>query len=234
MIPKTIHYCWFGKGKKGALIESCIASWKRVLPDYKIVEWNEENYPITPEKTFAYRRYAEKKWAFVSDYARLEILAERGGIYLDTDMFLYKPLDDFLANGCFLGKEDAVHVSAGIIGAVPDHPYILACKKWYDEHPDIITPIPKVLTSVYEKNPDLQAGVNIYEQKYFYPYSAETVKRFDPKNPPAGAYAAHLWNYGWGHPLNRFFKKIGIHRLGTTAAEKLGIKNILKRIFGFI
>ena len=86
MIPKTIHYCWFGKGEKNPTIQKCLASWREHLSDYNIIEWNEENFD-TNKYEYTKRGYEDKKWAFVSDYARLVILREHGGIYLDTDMY---------------------------------------------------------------------------------------------------------------------------------------------------
>ena len=91
-IPKVIHYCWFGKGKMPKLAEKCIESWKTYCPDYKIVCWTEENFDIQ-ENRYAREAYEAGKWAFVSDYARLKVLYEEGGVYLDTDVELLKPLD---------------------------------------------------------------------------------------------------------------------------------------------
>jgi len=233
MIPKTIHYCWFGRGEKNEVITRCIATWKKLLPEYEITEWNEDNYPIIPEKQFAFRMYQQKKWAFVADYARFDILAKHGGIYLDTDMYLLKPLDDLLHHACFLGKEDDEHISAGIIGAMPGNAYITKCKAFYDEHPDIVMTVPRLLTKIFAENFTGDTTIAMYEKNVFYPFSAETIAKFDPHDPPAGAYAIHMWNYSWGHPLNKFFKKMGIHRAGTKIAETLGVKKFLKKIFGF-
>ena len=85
MIPKVIHYCWFGGNPKNEVIEKCIDSWKRYCPDYKIIEWNESNYNIV-KHPFMKKAYDAKKWAFVSDYARVDILNQYGGVYLDTDV----------------------------------------------------------------------------------------------------------------------------------------------------
>ena len=85
MIPKKIHYCWFGKGKMPALAEKCLKSWKKYCPQYKIVCHNEENFDVT-ENRYAREAYEAGKWAFVSDYVRLKVLYEEGGIYLDTDV----------------------------------------------------------------------------------------------------------------------------------------------------
>lgn len=85
MIPKTIHYCWFGGNPKSEVIQECIASWRKHCPDYEIIEWNESNYDVNCVP-YVKEAYYAKKWAFVSDYARLDILARFGGIYLDTDV----------------------------------------------------------------------------------------------------------------------------------------------------
>lgn len=95
MIPKKIHYFWFGKGKKSTLTEFCLASWKKVQPDFEIIEWNESNFDVNAN-VFSKEAYTQKKWAFVSDYARAKILYEHGGFYLDTDMELRMPLNDFV------------------------------------------------------------------------------------------------------------------------------------------
>lgn len=104
MIPKKIHYFWFGKGKKSVLTEFCIESWKRTNPEFEIIEWTEENFDIRCNH-FVKKAYEKKKWAFVSDYARAKILFEEGGFYLDTDMELKLPLDEFLKEKAICGFE---------------------------------------------------------------------------------------------------------------------------------
>ena len=105
MIPKVIHYCWFGGSTKPELINKCISSWKKYCPDFKIIEWNESNFNIH-SCAYIEEAYAEKKWAFVSDYARLKIMAEYGGVYLDTDIEIVKPLSDLINNGGYMGIEE--------------------------------------------------------------------------------------------------------------------------------
>ena len=104
MIPKVIHYCWFGRNPLPEKARECIASWKKYFPDYEIKEWNEDNFDIN---ACAYTReaYEAKKWAFVSDYARFKILYEQGGLYFDTDVEVIKPFDDILNKGSFMGFE---------------------------------------------------------------------------------------------------------------------------------
>ena len=104
MIPKIIHYCWFGRNPLPKSAQKCIASWKKFLPDHEIKEWNEDNFnvniiPYTKEA------YEAKKYAFVSDYARFWILYHHGGVYFDTDVEVIKPLDNILTRGAFLGIE---------------------------------------------------------------------------------------------------------------------------------
>ncbi len=114
MIPKTIHYCWFGHGEKSVLIQKCIKSWKRICPEYAIVEWNEDNFDIAQTPDYVQQAYEAKKWAFVSDYARLKVVYENGGIYLDTDVELVRPLTPFLEHAAFFGTESPEIVSTGL------------------------------------------------------------------------------------------------------------------------
>ena len=131
MIPKKIHYCWFGRNPKPKLAEKCIASWKKYCPDYEIIEWNEDNFDVNMN---GYTRmcYAEKKYAFLSDYVRLLVVAEHGGIYFDTDVELIKCPDELLQFDAFYGFENAEYVATGLgFGAVPHHPTIEAMKEQY-------------------------------------------------------------------------------------------------------
>ena len=105
MIPKKIHYCWFGGNPLPELAQKCIASWKQYCPDYEIIEWNESNFDINC-CDYVREAYEAKKWAFVSDYARYKILHEYGGVYFDTDVEVLRPIDDLLAKGAFMGCEN--------------------------------------------------------------------------------------------------------------------------------
>ena len=108
MIPKVIHYCWFGHNDLPHLAKKCIASWRKFLPDYEIKEWNESNFDVNTIPYTA-QAYKHKKFAFVSDYARFKILYEHGGIYFDTDVEVIKPMDDILGKGGFFGLEQDVN-----------------------------------------------------------------------------------------------------------------------------
>lgn len=130
-IPKVIHYCWFGGNEKSELIINCINSWKKMCPDYKIVEWNEKNFDLNQSK-FAYEAYNSKKWAFVSDYVRLKVIYEYGGIYLDTDVELIKNLDNFLNCNGFFSTEDNVTISTGLGFGATKHNEIV--KRMIDDY----------------------------------------------------------------------------------------------------
>lgn len=104
MIPKVIHYCWFGRKPLPESAQKCIASWRKFFPDFEIREWNEDNFDVS---VIPYTReaYDAKKYAFVSDYARFWILYRFGGLYFDTDVEVIKPMDDIVARGAFIGTE---------------------------------------------------------------------------------------------------------------------------------
>lgn len=114
MIEKIIHYCWFGNGKLPSIVIKCIETWKFYLPDYKIILWDENNFDVN-QITYTKQAYNLKKYAFVSDYARFNILYNYGGIYLDTDVELLRPLDLFLNNKMFTGFENKERVAPGLI-----------------------------------------------------------------------------------------------------------------------
>ena len=131
MIPKKIHYIWFGKGEKNDRIKQCIESWKKYMPDYEIIEWNEDNFDIDCNE-FCKQAYENKKYAFASDVARLKVLYEYGGIYMDTDVEVYKPLDEFLNEEGFTGFEDVHYPVTATMGCVKGNPIIKMMLDYYD------------------------------------------------------------------------------------------------------
>ncbi len=132
MINKTIHYCWFGEYPLPEKVVQCIESWKRYAPDYEIVLWNENNYDVH-KIPYISQAYNAQKYAFVSDYARLDIIYHYGGIYLDTDVELIKSLDDLLSHQCYMGCELVGRVNTGIgFGAVKNHWFIKENMKRYE------------------------------------------------------------------------------------------------------
>lgn len=113
MIPKKIHYCWFGKGNKPKLAHKCIASWKKYCPDYEIIEWNEDNFDMNYNEYVRYC-YENKKWAYLSDYVRLVVVNRYGGIYFDTDVELVAPIDNLIINEAFFAFENNEFVNTGL------------------------------------------------------------------------------------------------------------------------
>lgn len=131
-IPKVIHYCWFGKKEIPSQYKEWMESWKRCCPDYKIIEWNEKNYDVYKNK-FLRQAYELKKWAFVSDYARIDIVHQYGGVYLDTDVELLKNIDEMLMNDGFCGFETSTYVAYGLgFGARKQNTILGAIKEYYD------------------------------------------------------------------------------------------------------
>lgn len=116
MIPKTIHYVWFGEKEKPEAVKKCIESWEKYMPDYEIKEWNENNFDINYNE-YTKKAYENKKWAFVSDVARLWALYNYGGIYMDTDVLVYQPLDKFLKHKFFTGFEQNHYPVTATMGA---------------------------------------------------------------------------------------------------------------------
>lgn len=116
-IPSIIHYCWFGGGEKPEIVQKCIDSWKRNLPEYEIIEWNENNFDIECN-LYVKEAYDAKKFAFVSDYVRVYVLYKFGGIYLDTDVEVFKPFDNMLHHDSFWGFEQENYIATSTIGAM--------------------------------------------------------------------------------------------------------------------
>lgn len=236
-IPKVIHYCWFGNKKKPQLIEDCISSWRKYLSDYEIIEWNEANTNLS--HPFLKIAYKLKKWAFVSDFVRLKILYESGGVYLDTDMLIIKSLDNFLEDNCFFGSENDRHISAGIIGVSKNHPFINECLLKYEDlnfnnesnWEEIC--IPRIITQVFREkhgsdlifNKKVEVSeIVIYPSSYFYPLNFKN--REDIKNYKnylkLNTHAIHLWNASWIEPSE-------FHFLRSRQYSK-GLKKILNNL----
>ncbi|MBQ6649361.1 MAG: glycosyl transferase [Muribaculaceae bacterium] len=114
MIPKVIHYCWFGRGEKPELAKKCIASWCKFLPDYEIKEWNENNFDINCNQ-YVKEAYESRKFAFVTDYVRLYAIYTEGGVYMDTDVEVLKTFDSFLHHHAFSGFETDGNVPTGMM-----------------------------------------------------------------------------------------------------------------------
>ena len=115
-IPKVILYCWFGRGEKPELAKKCIESWKKYCPDYEFKEWNEDNFDIHSNK-YVEQAYNARKFAFVTDYVRLYALYYEGGVYMDTDVEVLKPIDEFLKHKAFSSFENNNTIPTGLMAS---------------------------------------------------------------------------------------------------------------------
>ncbi len=205
MIPKKIHYCWFGHGKMSPLMKKCLKSWKKYCPDYEIIEWNEDNFDVNAT-VWTKEAYEAKKWAFVSDYVRLKVLYEHGGVYMDTDQELIKPLTPFLKHKAFLGFMDDTNISMGLIGAKAGSTIIAKMLSYYDNKvfvthgkedlkpntnfiTDILIEKGLVINDTYQ----IIDGLNIYPQTYFCPTSCVNIENKTSKD----TVALHHWAMTW-------------------------------------
>ena len=130
-IPKIIHYVWMGKGKKNKHIEKCMKTWIKHLKDYKIIEWNEDNFDINSHPFVKYA-YENKKWAFVSDYVRFYAIYNYGGVYFDTDIVMVQNIDDLLDNEAFVGYESDDYPFTAVFGCKPKHEFAKRILDYYD------------------------------------------------------------------------------------------------------
>ena len=173
MIPKIIHYCWFGNKPKSPLILQCIESWKQHCNTYTIIEWNEANFDVTSHP-FTSKMYEKKWFAFVADYVRLIALSRDGGIYLDTDMLLLKPIDILLNTELLLGKESDEFISCGMIGAMPHNPFIDTMLTVYDTIKEVRSN-PVIMTELY--NSTHPTNTTVMPPRAFYPYGPPVLTR---------------------------------------------------------
>ena len=210
MIPKIIHYCWFGGNPLPELAEKCIASWKKYCPDYEIIEWNESNYDVHKSK-FMEQAYERKKWAFVSDYARLDIVYTQGGIYLDTDVEIIRPLDDLLDCEMYAGFEklaEEKNINYGLgYGAVCGHPYLKEMMDVYNamDFPQNDKELSKIACSIIQTEVLMRHGLIPDDQKQ----TLEKCEIFDhayfsPKDFHSGkllvtpeTYSIHHYDMSW-------------------------------------
>lgn len=132
LIPKIIHYCWFGPNEMPATSKRYIKGWHMKNPDFKIIKWSKNNFDIN-KYLFTYRAYKNHDWAAVSDYVRLKALKKYGGIYLDTDVEDIKPLKTLLVNKSFIGMENVGVINSGLIfGCHPNNKYVISLLKYYN------------------------------------------------------------------------------------------------------
>ncbi len=264
MIPRKIHYCWFGGKPLPELAQKCIASWKKFLPDCEIIEWNEGNYDVR-KIPYTAQAYDAGKYAFVSDYARFDILYHHGGIYFDTDVEVIKPLDDILARGAFAGVEStgqpSYALAAGLGLASPAaSPVYREILDSYEASSFLNADGSMNLTTVVERvsgifrrrgltdSSEIQevAGIAVYPAEYFCPINPSTGILSVTENTRT----VHHYAATWTIPLrkkymrarNSLSKKIGIKAAKAVllplqalcVVKEVGWKQFVKRLFGRI
>lgn len=214
MIPKIIHYCWFGKKDLPPEAKRCIASWKKICPDYDIIRWDENNFDVN-QNPFIKAAYETKKWAFVSDYARLKVVYDNGGIYLDTDVELRKNLDSLREHGCYIGiQQNEFLCNTGLgFGATKSNPVVLKMLESYDdltfsESHTLELSCPLLNNAVIRSyglvsNTEITdlPEVTVYPPQYFDPYGGENLLCNE-------TYSVHHYAASWTSEKNQFKRKI--------------------------
>lgn len=207
MIPKVIHYCWFGKKPLTQSAKDCIESWKLSCPDYEIIEWNESNFDVNaiPYTAGAYK---DKKWAYVTDYARLKIVYEHGGVYLDTDVEVLKPLDPLLTHKAFFGTQWPGVVATGLgFGAEAGTKLLKELMAGYEQrayfHPNgesaaaVCVEIDNAVFKKWGIQPEDRiqqvADATVYPVDYFNPKDYET----EIINTTENTYSIHHFHASW-------------------------------------
>lgn len=215
MIPKKIHYCWFGNNPKPMLAHKCIKSWKKYCPKFEIIEWNETNVDISSCPLYVRQAYEAKQWAFVTDYIRLKSVYEQGGVYLDTDVELIRGIDELLNYPAYFGFEDGIHIATGLgFGAEKGH-YII--KELLDDYASISffledgsfdrTPCPVRNTTIFLKHglhqdnskQLLDNNILIFPSDYLCPISYRTNEKRITEN----TISIHWFNASWQTPREK-------------------------------
>jgi len=217
MIPKIIHYCWFGKKVMSKQTLKYLETWKKYCPNYELIRWDESNYCIT-KNAYMRQAYDAKKWGFVPDYARLDIIYQYGGIYLDTDVELLRSFDSLLENSAFLGIEaqDRVNLGQGF-GAEAGHPLIKEMRDMYDNLRFLnengtqnLTVSPYYQTQLLKQyglkgnREQFIRNAHIYPSDFFCPKDLETGRITLTEN----TYSIHHFDASWMSPSQRTHTRI--------------------------
>ena len=244
MIPKIIHCCWFGRNPKSKLTKKCIRSWKRYCRGYEIVEWNEDNYDISSAPLYVRQAYEAKKWAFVTDYVRLQVIYENGGIYLDTDVEMIRRPDKLLSCSAFFGFEGSKYIATGLgFGAEKGSPLL---KELMDDYSDIsfvledgafdATTCPVRNTEVFVKHglkadgtyQVLEDGIYFFPTEYFCPVKFGKITR--------KTFSVHHYLGSWCPPEEQASNRIYVERQlhGNRVRIKEYVRYLPKKITRFL
>lgn len=245
MIPEKIHYCWFGGNPLPELAQKCIASWQKFLPDYEIIRWDESNYDVN-KIPYIREAYAAKKYAFVSDYARFDILYHHGGLYFDTDVEIVKDMTNIIAEGSFMGCESREAnnlINSGLgLGATQGLPVIKEILEDYHQRHFLkedgsydYTTIVDIVSEIFKKygfesqEQKIQkiANTTIYPAEFFAPKNYITNKTSITPN----TYSIHHYDGSWV-PLkaktSKFFSLFAMKLIGTE--HTLRLKKLIKKV----
>jgi hypothetical protein len=232
-IPKKIHYCWFGKNDKPKIVKKCIESWFENLPGYEIIEWNEENFNININ-SYVKEAYEAKKFAFVSDFVRVYALYQYGGIYLDTDVEVYKSFDEFLQCESFWGFEQGNFIATSTIGSTKENKLVkifldsFQDKRFIslDGSPNELTNV-AVISQILKEHGLLMNGTyqqikgfgTFFPQTYFSPYDYINCRKFISQD----TYTIHYFYKSWLPPMVRIKSYLKI-----ISSKIIGGNNIAK------
>lgn len=221
MIPKVIHYCWFGRGEKPKLAKKCIASWKKYCPGYEIIEWNEDNFDVN-RNAYTKMCYEQRKFAFLTDYVRLLVIAEHGGLYFDTDVEVIRPFDDLLDCTAFFGFENDDYVNTGEgFGAEAGNLVVQQMLQEYDSLLDGkhgMIGCPHLNTAALLKcglkptgKKQIINGALVFPQEYFNPLDSATGKLGKTEH----TYSIHWYSMSWLPWRKRLISKLTrpLHRV---------------------
>ncbi len=235
MIPKVIHYCWFGGKPLPKSAQKCIASWRKFFPDFEIKEWNESNFDVNAIP-YTEAAYKAGKYAFVSDFARFKILHEQGGVYFDTDVEVIAPFDDILMRGGFMGYETPGHINAGVGMAAPSH------EEQATNGPDVLAEILKEYDGLEFKMPT--PGISKYTIVWYTMLALHKLGVPENENCIRTIGAFTLYPSDWFNPLddatgqlNKTKNTRSIHWFSKTwepgsSPFKQSVTRLLRRLMG--
>lgn len=223
-IPRIAYYIWIGKKEKPEIFKKCYASWKKYLKDFKIIELTEDNIDFDRymKNKFFNECYQKGLYAYCSDYIRADILYKTGGVYLDIDMEILRPIDDLLKYDFFIGFENKKYLGVGLYGTKEKNIILKDLLTFYNTqiYSKGLWTIPKILTSIIEEKGYFNLENTIYlEKRLFYPFDAN--EKFNDNCIKKDTYAIHWWNASWATLKAKLF-------LETKHLK--GIKKILKKI----
>jgi mannosyltransferase OCH1-like enzyme len=238
-IPKVIHYCWFGQKPLPLAAKKCIQSWEKYCSDFEIIEWNEKNFNLNSNR-YVREAYENKKWAFVTDFVRLKVLYEYGGIYMDTDVEVVKPLDGFLELNGFSGFEWYDRIPTGIIGSTKKNKWIECLLNEYESKKFIkddgsidLTTNVKIITDKTKEMYSIK--LNNQEQSFeyvtFYPFDWFCAKDLsDGKiKSTQNTHTIHHFSGSWITPKKKIIRKIinifGIQNINRAVQLKHKLTN---------